>query len=151
MADIEPDYLTPLITGLAELTAAAGIGTYNEDGYPQDMPGFCITLQDTPPSPDRCITWSYYDETDRTDVRLTSTYFQALVRTPLSLEGFNVIDAIRKRFHRATHFDVGGIRISNMARVGGGYIGRDENDRHLFSSNFRLTGTRAFGTDVTAG
>ncbi|MGG7510955.1 minor capsid protein [Plantibacter sp. YIM 135249] len=144
-------YLRPILTGLAELTHAAGIGVYSEDGYPEDMAGFAVQFQQTPEFPARCITWSYYDATDRTDVRLSSTFVQALVRSPDLLEAVDKVDALYERFHRAAHFDVGSVRISNMARISNGYLGFDDNGRHLFSSNFRLTGTRAFGTDVTAG
>lgn len=71
------DFETDLLTGLAELLAAAGVGNWSPSGVaPAGLP--TITLRVTPPTPDEVITLTAY--TAESNTRLTDSITAVNVR-----------------------------------------------------------------------
>ena len=132
---------TLLLTGVAQLLAAANLGTWRDTGiYTAAETG--ITLDVVPQSPDNIITLTDYVISD--DPTLSDSVIGVQVRTrwgdqdprPVKdLDGaiFNVLHGLE-----AVTL-TGGVHIVSMVRRSGVSMGQDANNRWMRSSNYYAT------------
>ena len=132
---------TNLLTGIAQLLAAAGLGTWRDTGvYTAAETG--IVMDTVPQSPDRVITLTDYVVSD--DPTLSDSVIGVQVRTRLGgqdprpvkdLDGaiFNVLHGLESVTL------TGGVHIVSMVRRSGASLGQDANNRWMRSSNYYAT------------
>lgn len=139
---VEEGYNSKLMTGLAELLAAEGLGTFATEGtYGVDDWGIFLGL--TPDQPDRAITLMTYPVDDK-DLTTVITGVQVRFRgrrDPREVE--NQCDAVYNLLHNKQHYYVNGIPIDLSWRQSGAWMGQDGNQRLERVENFYLHAERA--------
>ena len=132
---------TNLLTGIAQLLATAGLGTWRDTGiYTAAETG--IVMDTVPATPDRVITLTDYVVSD--DPTLSDSIIGVQVRTrwggqdprPVKDLDGSIFDAL----HGLDGVDlVGGVHIVSMFRRSGTSMGQDANSRWGRSSNYYAT------------
>jgi len=132
---------TLLLTGIAQLLATAGLGTWRDTGvYAAAETG--IVFDTVPASPDRVITLTDYVISD--DPTLSDSVIGVQVRTrwggqdprPVKDLDGSIFDAL----HGLEGVDlVGGVHVVSMFRRSGTSMGQDANSRWGRSSNYYAT------------
>jgi hypothetical protein len=130
-----------LLTGVAQLLAAANLGTWRDSGiYTAAETG--IVFDVIPVSPDNIVTLTDYAVSD--DPTLSDSVIGVQVRTRLGgqdprpvkdLDGaiFNVLHGLESVTL------TGGVHIVSMVRRSGASLGQDANNRWMRSSNYYAT------------
>ena len=136
-----------LLTGVAQLLAAANLGTWRDSGiYTAAETG--IVFDVIPVSPDNIVTLTDYAVSD--DPTLSDSVIGVQVRTRLGgqdprpvkdLDGaiFNVLHGLESVTL------TGGVHIVSMVRRSGASLGQDANNRWMRSSNYYATVWRPSG------
>jgi hypothetical protein len=132
---------TNLLTGIAQLLATAGLGTWRDTGvYTAAETG--IVFDTVPATPDRVITLTDYVVTD--DPTLSDSVIGVQVRTrwggqdprPVKDLDGSIFDAL----HGLEGVNLtGGVHIVSMFRRSGTSMGSDTNNRWMRSSNYYAT------------
>ena len=130
-----------LLTGVAQLLAAANLGTWRDSGiYTAAETG--IVFDVIPVSPDNIVTLTDYAVSD--DPTLSDSVIGVQVRTRLGgqdprpvkdLDGaiFNVLHGLESVTL------TGGVHVVSMVRRSGASLGQDANNRWMRSSNYYAT------------
>ncbi|MEV4335765.1 minor capsid protein [Streptomyces sp. NPDC049590] len=136
-----------LLTGIATLLAAEGIGIYApDDVLPADGTG--IVLGRVPDGPDRIIGLTPYPVADD-DTTDAITGIQVRMRagtdpTDLVQLATDVFDAL----HNRQHYQLGGIHVVLSWRQSQAWIGQDDQGRMELTSNYYIRTTRT-GPNLT--
>ena len=156
MVEPKPTYTRLLLLGLAVAVDEAGIAKWRDpDGPPDDAlyqpDEFAIVLQQAiPAEPEWAMSIRAYmtDDDARLPVAATSVQFRIRVGED-PLDAVDVADALRDRFHRATHQQYGDITITTSKRISFADLGADANGKAEVSCNFRFVGLRALNPTKT--
>ncbi len=131
---------TNLLTGLAQLLAAANLGTWNPSGvYTSAQTG--IVFDTIPQSPDNIITLTDYAVSD--DPTLSDSVIGVQVRTrcagadPRPVKDLD--GAIFNALHGLESVDLGGVHVVSLVRRSGVSLGIDANNRWMRASNYYAT------------
>lgn len=131
-----------LLTGLAELLAAEGVGVYTPDSVlPAGSTG--IVLGKTPDEPDRAIGLTPYPVTDD-DSTDAVTGVQARMRA-----GSNTTDLVQlsndvfRVLHNRTDYQVRGVQVEVSWRNSQAWIGQDTHGRMELSANYYVRTVRS--------
>lgn len=136
-------WTSDVVTGVAEMLAAAGVGVWNPTGTAYGPDDVAIVLSAVPPEPDRCITLTAYgplandghgDVTLGLQVRVRGTTDPRVV--------LDLVDAVADVLDGLEMTAIGGVPVSQVFQRPGAAIGQDSNDRHEYSSNFYIQAQR---------
>ncbi len=133
-----------LLTGLAGLLHAAGVGTWKESGaYSTDQTA--IVLGEIPEVPQKIIALATYPIADHPTLSDSTAAVQVLTRAGVDpREVDDLDDAIFDLLHNASQLRLStGVRIVQCLRNSGAPLGHDENGRWMRSSNYYLKVHRA--------
>ena len=130
-------YTTDLLTGLAQMLDAEGIGVWQPDGlYAADQ--VAIVLSVVPQSPDAVIVLSSYSVTDDPIQADSITGVQIRTRSagqdPRPTD--DLADSIFDLLHGAAGLVLGGIKAQLVYRSSWTPLGEDQNRRHERSDNY---------------
>lgn len=137
------DYHAGLLAGIAELLGDAGIGVYRATGvYKPDERGIVVSVM--PEDPTEVMSVSIYDPTftalspsARADLAQTGIQIRwRTVGNPLI--GYELFDRMRALLDRK-RLELGDT-VARGRLKSFGYVGTDSNQRHLFTSNWVLSG-----------
>ena len=129
---------TNLLTGVAQILAAAGVGTWRDTGvYVAAETG--IVLDTLPASPDNIITLTDYAVSD--DPTLSDSVIGVQVRTRCGGQDPRPVKDLDGAIFNALHglesvTLTGGVHVVSMVRRSGVSLGQDENSRWMKSSNY---------------
>lgn len=132
-------YTTDLLTGLAQLLAAEGIGVWNTDAaYTDAQTG--ILLDVMPSTPDNVIVLSGYSVSDDPVHADTTTGVQIRTRTgtPDPRPTDDLADSIFDLLHGAQDLTLGGVRVQQARRISWTPLGPDQTRRHERADNYYL-------------
>lgn len=133
-----------LMSGVAELLAAAGVGTWTPTGAYGPAVDRPIFIRDMPANPDRLIVVSHYLIPQRGWTTDVVEGIQVRNRGPKgdSRPADDDADAIRAVLDGREHVTVGGRHVSLIEWRSGAPMGRDDNRRWETAQNFYLFTTR---------
>lgn len=102
--------------------------------------GWSIAVAQEPSEPPTAITlYDTESPSEYEDLGFTQARFQVRVRGPSYVDAYEKQQAIRDWLVTATNFDRSGFRYMGIDMLGQiNSIGRDENNRYLLTSNYRL-------------
>ena len=129
-----------LLTGFAQLLAAAGLGVWSPTGgYAAGATG--IVIDATPETLSRAIQLSAYPVADHPNYRSDEIGLQTIVRVagvdPLPSRDLD--DLIFQQLQGRSHFDLStGVRVTSCSRRSGATLGLDSSKRWSRSSNYYL-------------
>jgi hypothetical protein len=132
---------TLLLTGVAELLAAANLGTWRDTGiYTAAETG--IIFDTVPQSPDQVITLTDYAVSD--DPTLSDSVIGVQVRTRWGGQDPRPVKDLDGSIFNALHglesvTLTGGVHVVSMVRRSGVSLGIDANNRWMRSSNYYAT------------
>lgn len=132
---------TNLLTGFAQLLAAAGIGTWQENGvYAATETG--IVIDAVPASPDRIISLTDYVVSD--NPTLSDSIIGVQVRTRWGGQDPRLVKDLDGLIFAALHGMpavtlVGGVHVVSCFRRSGVSMGQDANNRWGRSSNYYVS------------
>ncbi|WAL94000.1 minor capsid protein [Streptomyces sp. Je 1-369] len=134
-------HTSSIVSGLAELLAAEGLGVYRPAGvYAPDE--IAIFLHRMPEAPDKAFAITPYpvEDTGLTDV---TDGLQIRMRAgPDPREVLDMADAVRDLLHMREGTVVGGVRLSLIWRQSQAPMGQDEHGREELTSNYYARSTR---------
>lgn len=135
-------HTSSIVTGLAEILAAEGLGVYRPDGvYADDEIG--IFLHRMPEAPARAYAITPYpvEDTGLSDV---VDGVQIRMRAgPDPRDVLDMADAVRDLLHMREGVVAGGVRLSLIWRQSQAPMGQDEHGREELTSNYYARSTRA--------
>ena len=132
---------TNLLTGVAQLLAAAGVGVWRDTGaYAATETG--IVLDVIPQDPDQIITLSDYDISD--DPTLSDSVIAVQVRTRWGGQDPRPVKDLDGAIFDALHglesvTLTGGVHVVSLVRRSGVSLGQDTNNRWMRSANYYAT------------
>ncbi|WP_318202965.1 minor capsid protein [Streptomyces sp. SCL15-4] len=131
-----------LLTGIAVLLAAEGVGVYSpDDVLPADGTG--IVLGRVPDGPDRVIGLTPYPVADD-DTTDAITGIQARIRAGTDpADVVQLADDVFAALHNRRHYEAGGVHVALSWRQSQAWIGQDERGRLELSSNYYFRTTRS--------
>jgi hypothetical protein len=132
-------FTTQLLTGVAEILAAAGVGVWHPDGSPYAAGETGIVFGAMPADPVRVVLLGAYPVVD--DVAQPEATIGVQLRTRAGADPRDVQDlddAARDALHGLTQRDVGGVWVVQMYRRSSAALGqtRDVADSWERTSNF---------------
>lgn len=134
-------HTSSIVTGLAELLAAEGLGVFRTDGvYVDGETG--IFLHRLPESPDKAYAITPYpvEDTGLTDV---TDGIQIRMRAgPDPAEVLDMADAVRDLLHMRENTLLGAVRISLIWRQSQAPMGQDPHGREELTSNYYARSNR---------
>jgi hypothetical protein len=124
-----------LVTGLAELIAGAGLGTWRETGVYTDAETG-ITIAVVPATPDRIICLTPYPiEDGPLTAGITAVQLRCRAgRDPRDVQA--MADELRDLLHNRQHTTVGDIHCELIWRQSQAWIGLDSADRQEITANY---------------
>jgi hypothetical protein len=134
-------YQTNLMTGIAQLLAAANVATWNTSGaYAANETG--IFIKAVPQTPDAAISLTTYPVADNASLSDTVTGLQVRTRAagqdPRAVD--DLADAIFDQLHGLHDVTLAsGLRVVQCLHQGGGSLGQDDLKRWGRSDNFYVT------------
>ncbi|MGI5178672.1 minor capsid protein [Dactylosporangium sp. CA-152071] len=137
------EWTTNLITGTAELLAAAGVGEWRPNGPSYTANEVGILMRDVPPQPDRVITLApsivaspigLADFIQGVQIRCRGTT-DPRVCEDLSDQVFDLLDS-------ASRLTLGGVSVVQVYRQSHTPLGKDGNGRWESSSNYYFEAMR---------
>ncbi|GAA3455876.1 hypothetical protein GCM10018962_77100 [Dactylosporangium matsuzakiense] len=134
-----PGFTTKLLTGVAELLAAAGVGAWRPDGSPYAAGETAIVLGGMPPDPARVVLLGAYPVVD--DVAQPESTIGVQLRTRAGADPRDVQDLDDAAFDALQGLSqqlVGGVWVVQMYRRSSAALGqaRDVTDRWERTSNY---------------
>src|SRR4051794_38002057 len=128
---------------LAELLAAAGIGTYRPAGVYRDDET-AIVIGAVPASPPRLVVLTPYPLVDDVDQADSVLGLQVRVRSATAdpRDAFALVDAVFDILHSATHLHFGEIEVHLAQRTASVPMGQDANHRYEHADTYQLTAHR---------
>lgn len=129
-------FTSGFLAGVAQLLEDGAVAAFQPTGtYPAGTLGIYLGAQ--PATPDRMVTLTTYSWTD------DPTQAESTVRVQLMTRGTrdiriseDVQDAAFDVLQNLPRQEVGGVVVEGCWRRSTGYLGVDENGRHLHSSNY---------------
>lgn len=120
---------------IAQHLQAHGIGTFGAES------GWSINVSREPPAPDKTVT--LYDtgglDVIQVDADLRAPFIQVRVRSRNYLEAFDKHEAIYQLLAVPMEQEIGEHHYIGIWRQGDiADLGRDDNDRHLITANYRI-------------
>lgn len=133
-----------LMQGVAQLLAAAGVGTWQPAGVYAPGTDRPVYIRAVPAQPDRVITVSHYPVSALPGVPDTVEGIQVRNRGPADdpRPADDDADAIRRVLDGLEHVDIAGMHVSLCRWQSGGVMGQDANRRWEMAQNFYLLTTR---------
>lgn len=134
-------HTSQIITGLAQLLDAAGLGVYRTDGVYADAETG-IFLHRMPEGPDKAYAITPYpvEDTGLSDV---IDGVQIRMRAgPDPREVLDMADAVRDLLHMREALVVGGVRLSLIWRDSQAPMGQDQHGREELTSNYYVRSNR---------
>ena len=134
-----------ILTGLAQLLDAEGIGTWRADNSAYQADEVAIILGVPPQSPDRVITLAPYSASDDPTLSDTSQAVQLRFRGAPNtgvLPVLGLVDGAFDVLQNRSRFWLGATFVVQCHRQSQAYLGSDENQvgklnhRHEFTSNY---------------
>ncbi|MEV5509049.1 minor capsid protein [Streptomyces orinoci] len=135
-------YTVDLLDGLARLLHEQSVGVYRTDG-PYAASETAITIDATPPTPDRVICLSAYPVTESSALTDTTTGIQVRTRGGLDPRDVTALDdAVFDVLHGAGPFQWGAAHVQLIFRASAAPIGADSSGRAERSSNYHARAHR---------
>lgn len=135
-------YTTQLLTGIATLLDAEGVGTYDEAAVITD-PDTGIFRASMPAEPNRAIALNAYPVED-SDLTVAVTGVQIRMRAgrdPGAVD--DLADEVWAVLHNRQHYDVSGVHVEISWRQSQAWIGKDDHGRMELTSNFYFRTVRS--------
>lgn len=131
-------FTSTFLAGVAQLLADGNVAVYKPTGsYGPDELGIYLGAQ--PASPDRAVVLTTYSWTDDPTQAESSVRVQLLTRGTRDIRtSEDVQDAAFDVLQNLPRQVIGGATVEGCWRRSTGYLGLDENGRHLHSSNYDL-------------
>ncbi|MGY1773504.1 minor capsid protein [Blastococcus sp. SYSU D00813] len=142
-------FASDLMAGVAQLLAAAEVGTWQPTGVYPPSAVRPIYMRAVPAKPDRLITVSHYPVAGIAGAADTVEGIQVRNRGPATDDprpADDDADEIRAALDGLEHVDVGGWHVSLIRWQSGGPLGQDANRRWEMTQNFYLHTVRLRAT-----